>query len=49
MLYALVDRQDRQIAGSRQAAGVIQGLHITQHRRRTVVINHHPIDVIRPR
>ena len=49
MLYALVDRQDRQISGSRQAAGVIQGLHITQHRRRTIVIHHHPIDIIRPR
>ena len=49
VLYALVDRQNGQVPRSRQTPGVVEGLHITQHRRRAVVIHHHPVDVIRSR
>ena len=47
MFDALIHRQNREIAGSRQAAGVVQRLHIAQHSRRTVIVDHHAIDIIR--
>ncbi len=48
MLDALVHRQNGEISGAGEASGIIKGLHISQHRGWTVVINHHAIDIIRP-
>ena len=49
VFHALVYRQDGKVSGSGQAPRIVQGLHITQHRRRTIVIHHDPVNVIRPR
>lgn len=46
VLDALIDRQDRQVAGAGQAAVVEQGLHRTQHAVGTVVIDHYAVNEV---
>jgi len=46
VLYPLVNRQNRQIAGSRQTASIVERLHVTEYGRRTVVIDHHAVDIV---
>ena len=47
MLDALIDRQDRDIPGAAQAAGVDNLLEIPKHGRLAVRHRQHPIDEIR--
>ena len=49
MFNALVYRQNREIAGATQSSGVIERLHISQNRWRTVVIHHHPVNIVMTR
>jgi|GEM_PF-5791231 len=46
VFHPLIHRQDRKIAGSAQTPGVIQRLHIAQHRRWAVVVHHYAVNVI---
>jgi len=46
VLDALIDRQDRQIAGTIQTTVVKQPLQVTHHHRRTVGYGHHAVDKI---
>ena len=46
MLDALVDRQQRQVAGAGQAPVIEQGLHAAQHARLERFLRHHPVDVV---
>ena len=49
MLDALVDGQDRQVAGAGEAAVVEHLLQVAKHRDRPVAVDHHAIDEIGPR
>jgi hypothetical protein len=49
VLDALVDRQDRQVAGAGQAAVRVQRLHRPQHRCRPVGHGDHAVDEVRAR
>ena len=48
VLDALVDRQDRDVAGAAQAAGVEDRLEVAQHRGRPVGLRHDAIDEVGP-
>src|SRR5882762_2707073 len=47
VLYPLVDWQDRQVAGARQAAMLEQGLQTAKYPRRPVAVLPYPVDEIR--
>src|SRR3954465_11395398 len=49
MLDALVDRQDRYVAGPGQAARVVELAQVAQHRGAAVGLQEHPIEEDRPR
>jgi hypothetical protein len=49
VLNALVHRQNREIPGAAEPPGVVERLHISQDRRRTVVIDHHAVNVVMTR
>ena len=46
VLDALVDGQDRDVAGARQAAGVQQPLQVAQHVRRAVGVDEDAVDEV---
>ena len=46
MLDALVDREDRHVAGAAEAPVVEHGLHVAEDRGAAVGVGHHPVDVV---
>ena len=48
VLDPLVDRQDRQVAGAGQAAGVVEGAEVAQHGRRAVRVAEDLVEVVGP-
>ncbi|UQQ17924.1 hypothetical protein MYA98_05520 [Salmonella sp. WGH-01] len=46
MLHSLIDGQYRKVSCSRRASSIIERLHITQNGWWTIIVNHHPVNVI---
>jgi hypothetical protein len=48
MLHALIDRQDGQVTGTRQPAGIEDLLKVSQRARSAITGCYHAVDEIRP-